>query len=120
MGQLSKFLRRATNGYVHWCPGCGETHVIPDGWTFDGNVDRPTFAPSVKITGKQTVRNERGEWTGEWVLGPDGKVLDECCHYILTAGVLNFCGDCTHTLVGRSVPLPELPEHLRDESFPGS
>ncbi len=115
MGQVSAKLRRAQNGYIHWCPPCGETHRLPDGWTFDGNVDRPTFSPSFKHTGKQTVKDERGEWTGEWVCGADGKALDWCCHYILTAGVLNYCGDCTHALAGQSVPLPDLPAWLCDD-----
>ena len=91
-------------------------HVIPDSWKFDGNVDSPTFSPSVKITGKQTIVDERGEWTGEWVRGPDGKVLDYCCHYIFTVGQLNFCGDCTHALKGQTVPCPDLPPHLRDQN----
>lgn len=89
-------------------------HKLPDGWTFDDNLESPTFSPSFKHTGKQIVKDEHGEWTGEWVLGPDGKALDDCCHYILTAGVLNFCGDCVHPLVGKSVPLPDLPEWVRD------
>lgn len=114
--QVSRFLRRFDGGYTHWCPGCKEMHGIFDRWQFNGNVDRPTFTPSVKITGKQTVKNERGEWTGEWVLDANGNALDECCHYILTDGVMNFCGDCTHDLRGQSVPLPELPEWLRDAS----
>lgn len=112
--QVSRFLRRQENGHAHWCPGCKEMHRIPDSWQFNGNVNRPTFTPSVKITGKQTVKDDRGNWTGEWVRGPDGNALDECCHYILTDGVLNFCGDCTHALRGQSVPLPELPEWIRD------
>ncbi len=88
-------------------------HVIPDSWTFDGNLESPTFSPSVKITGKQTVIVD-GEWTGEWVYGADGKPLDYCCHYILTAGQLNFCADCTHSLVNQVVPLPLLPIELCD------
>lgn len=114
MEQVSAKLRRAANGYSHWCPGCGEMHLIPDCWTFDGNLSSPTFTPSVKITGMQTVKNERGEWTGEWVRDTQGKPVPECCHCILTAGILNFCGDCTHALSGRQVPLPDLPAHLQD------
>ncbi len=114
MGQVSSKLRRAENGYSHWCPGCGEVHLIPDSWNFDGNLEQPTFSPSVKITGKLTVKDSHGEWTGEWVRDANGNAVDDCCHYILTVGVLNFCGDCTHVLAGQSVPLPDLPEWLLD------
>jgi hypothetical protein len=114
MGQVSSKLRRAENGYVRWCPACGEAHRLPDGWTFDGNLESPTFSPSFKHSGKQTVKDACGEWTGEWVLGPDGKALDWCCHYILTNGVLNYCGDCTHDMKGQAVPLPNLPEWMED------
>ncbi len=88
-------------------------HAIPLGWTFDSNFDRPTVSPSVKITGKKTVR-VNGKWTGEWVYEAHGKPVDECCHYILTAGQLNFCGDSTHALAGKTVPLPPLPLFVTD------
>lgn len=114
MAQISKVLRRVEGGYAHWCPGCGEMHRIPDRWTFDGDVEVPTFNPSVKITGKQTVKIN-GEWTGEWVLGPDGKALDDCCHYFLHAGHLFFQNDCVHSLKGKTVPLPVIPEFVRDD-----
>lgn len=91
-------------------------HVIPSGWTFDGNLEKPTFSPSVKITGKQTVVVD-GRWTGEWVRDADGNAVDYCCHYFLTAGRLNFCNDCTHGLSGQAVELPDLPlPHQDDKS----
>lgn len=82
-------MRRGPTQYFHWCPGCEEFHPLPDGWTFNGNLESPTFSPSFK----HTINN--------------GKAV---CHYILTAGQLNFCGDCTHDLAGQSVPLPMLPK----------
>jgi hypothetical protein len=88
-------------------------HVIPDSWKFDGNLESPTFSPSVKITGKQTVVVD-GEWTGEWIRDADGKPLDYCCHYILTAGQISFCSDCTHSFVNQVVSLPSLPIELCD------
>lgn len=88
-------------------------HLIPVSWKFDGNFAMPTVSPSVKITGKQCV-NVDGQWTGEWVLGDDGKAKDACCHYVLTNGILNFCGDCTHKFNGQSVPLPDLPDFAKD------
>ena len=117
MGQVSSKLRRTTQGYAHWCPGCGELHVIFDRWQFSGDLERPTFSPSVKITGKKIIRDTEGRWTGEWAKGPDGKAVDECCHYFLRNGQLEFCGDSTHALKGQIVDLPDLPTFLRDDDF---
>ena len=113
MGQVSAKLRRATNGFTHWCPGCEEPHIVPDGWEFDGNLERPTFKPSVKITGKRKIVVD-GKWTGEWVRDAAGDAVDFCCHYVLTAGVLAFCGDSTHGLANQNVELPDLPDHMKD------
>lgn len=88
MSQVSAVLRRAERGFWHWCPGCKFMHPLPDGWTFDGNLDAPTFTPSFKHT-----------WP------PTGKI----CHYFLTAGQLQFCTDSTHALAGQTVALPVLP-----------
>lgn len=100
-------------GHAHWCPGCEEMHRIPGSWTFDGNMDAPTFKPSVKVSGKLTVK-ENGRWNGEYVRDGAGAPIDMCCHYILTAGVLNFCADSTHKLAGQNVPLLPIPDHLKD------
>jgi hypothetical protein len=115
MSRVSDKLRRVEGGYAHWCPGCGEHHKIPDSWDFNGDVEVPTFSPSVRITGVQTVQDSFGRWTGEWVYGPDGKALPYCCHYFLTRGMLLFCADSTHALAGQTVPLPGLPEPHGDE-----
>ena len=71
-------------------------HPLPDSWTFNGNLEQPTFFPSF--------RQHLG----------DGGI----CHYILTDGVLNFFGDSSHTLANQSVPLPPLPAHLQDPVQP--
>ena len=95
MSQVSPYLRRGEDRYFHWCPGCERMHPLPDTWTFvNGDLNKPTFLPSFKHT-----------------LGfKDGKEEQPIiCHYVLTDGILNFCGDCHHALSGKSVPLPELP-----------
>ena len=97
MSKVSPYLRRAEGRYMHWCPGCNRMHPLPDGWTFNGDVNRPTFTPSFKHTIGQN---------------PDGSFIT--CRYILTNGVLNFCNDCHHPLSGKPVPLPELPEHATE------
>lgn len=109
MNQITSRLRRATNGYVHWCPGCQESHTLPDSWTFNGNVERPTFSPSFLHRGVKF-----DEIAKDWPRDAAGNTIPYQCHYILTDAVLNFCSDCSHDLAGKSVPLPELPPHLRD------
>jgi hypothetical protein len=93
-------------GYLHWCPGCEESHTLPSGWTFNGDLERPTFTPSFKHEGRKRVFINR-EWVGEWLRDAKGDTIPYICHYILTDGVLNFCGDSTHSLAGKSVPLEE-------------
>lgn len=131
MAQLGTKLRRigrldgsTAGGLAHWCPACDEMHAFAldgknasgAGWTWNGDDKNPTFTPSMKITGKQTVKVD-GKWTGDWVRDANGNAIDYCCHYILTAGVINYCGDCTHAMKGQSVPLPDLPARLRDAAL---
>lgn len=107
MAQVSAYLRNTENGFSHFCPGCEELHHIwvtashPKGpwWEFDGRVDSPTFSPSIRIV-----------WAD-----PDGEFPDECCHYFIVAGRIQFCADSTHALAGQTVPLPPLPLYCRDE-----
>lgn len=79
-------------GWRHYCPGCKWMHVIhTDGraqqnghkWTFNGDMEKPTFSPSVHLVGQ--------------------------CHYFIRDGMIDFCGDSKHELAGKTVPLPDLP-----------
>jgi hypothetical protein len=98
--QISLYLRTTETGHLHWCPACDWAHGIPYTWKFDGNVDSPTFDPSVKI-----------QW---WDRKLQGIRNYECCHYNLIAGKLIFHEDCTHAMRNSTVPLPLLPKHLLD------
>jgi hypothetical protein len=91
---LRRWLHEKQGGYTFFCPGCGGPHTITTegeaAWRFNGNLDRPTFTPSVLVT--------RGEWR---------------CHSFVTDGQIQFLDDCTHSLKGQTVPLPVLPEGYR-------
>ena len=105
---LSKFLVKRTgyhfpvgnSTYAHWCPGCASMHDFAveqpfrNGakWTFDGNVEKPTFGPSMNIH-----------------IGPDEEGKTDVCHYFLKDGKVQFLGDCTHALKNQTVDLPEVP-----------
>lgn len=93
-------------------------HPLPDSWTFDGNLEKPTFRPSFKHTGVKIVKVD-GKWTGEFVRDAAGHTVPCVCHYHLTAGQLQFCVDSTHALAGKTVPLPDVPKGLTDEEFAG-
>ena len=119
MGQVSAKMRRATAGYGWFCPACEEMHPLPDAWDFDGNVDKPTFSPSFRHGSMQTIKID-GRWTGEWVRDAAGKPVKRVCHYIITKGIVQYCGDCTHALAGQSVEMPDLPAWARDDNGGGA
>jgi Family of unknown function (DUF6527) len=116
MSSLGKKLRSISGrdgqqqGFVHWCPGCENAHVIwtqnPGGptWTWDGNTEAPTTTPSVRCF---TTHDEEGE------LLPDNGQRT-LCHYFLKAGNIEFCGDSPHKLGGQTVPLPDFPAERDD------
>lgn len=76
--------------YSWYCPGCKEGHTIPvPRWTFDGNVERPTFSPSILRTAAPS---------------------DYRCHSFVENGQIRFCGDCNHALAGQTVDMVDFPE----------
>ena len=87
-------------GVEHYCPACESIHGFAVAkpfrngakWSFDGNAEAPTFAPSMNIR------------TGPF---DDGRI--DVCHYFLRAGRIEYLGDCTHGLKGQTVDLPDLP-----------
>jgi hypothetical protein len=89
---------------VVWCPGCsgGRTsgsgyHALivkaPEGstapvWGFDGNLECPTFTPSLLCEGE--IR----------------------CHSFIANGQWQFLGDCGHALAGQTVDMVPLPDWM--------
>lgn len=92
------------------CPGCDDNHQIYVGtWTFNGNLERPTFTPSVLIRGNQWPKDEYPEYhkAAHSRVSPGGVTV---CHSFVTDGRIQFLGDCTHALAGQTVDLPEWEE----------
>jgi len=105
MSQLSTILRDTEgNGLVFRCPGCDDLHQIQHGegdgprWMFNGNVDKPSFTPSILVTypANPDAEEEFKEWRTE-----------RRCHSFVTDGNIQFLTDSTHSLAGKTVPLPE-------------
>lgn len=122
MGLISKILRRTTTGFIWWCPGCGAPHSINVGassgpnWTWNGDPDRPTFAPSVLVRGiRRDMTNEEEaqydkdakELTNDQLM--DHPVYGLRCHSFVDQGQMRFLPDCSHQLAGQTVPIPDWP-----------
>lgn len=86
--------------WLFHCPGCQYGHVYyvkppnndPDWircgkplWTWNGSIDKPTFRASLLNTHVNTR-----------------------CHLFVTDGMIEFLGDCTHSLANRTVPMGDV------------
>lgn len=78
------------HSYWLWCPGCDMAHRIDDTWEFNGNIESPTFSPSILVGGNK------------------GTV----CHSFINDGIWDFLGDCTHKLAGQKIPMVPVPDWL--------
>lgn len=126
--QAGKFFRKAGDEdgtlYMFWCPGCEELHTVTVGgddrpkWTFNGNLEKPTFQPSIFLrTGHYVVNHKPGDpcWcTYEKQTGVKSKFVCHQCHSFVTDGRIQFLPDSSHKLAGQTIDLPELPERYRD------
>lgn len=124
MGQLSAKLRSVEGGrLLYWCQGCEEPHVVTTGWQFDGNLEAPTFSPSVLVTCGHYAPGWNGPkcWCTYNAEHP-GDTSFECsrCHTFIKGGMVQFLADCTHALAGQTLPLPDLPPHMTDSPSPDS
>ena len=100
------------------CPGCKYTHTVPvdgsRGWKLkaDESTGLPTLTPSIKET--------RGHYVDKQPQPPNCPTCNDkenhewyncgCCHLILTEGQIQFCGDSTHSLAGKTVPMLDFSE----------
>lgn len=87
--------------YMFYCPGCKCSHAYYtkddefDGspltcskpiWHFNGDIEKPTFNPSLKNT------------------YPDGKV----CHLFVENGKIKYCDDCYHELKSKTIEMEDI------------
>lgn len=91
------------NSYAFFCPGCQYGHGIRSArppfakpevkiavWTFNGDVDKPTFAPSY-VTGLPDVNGN--------------PFMVKRCHCYIENGQIRFLTDCWHELKGQTVDM---------------
>lgn len=115
MGLLSAILREVDNNtLVFFCPGCNEMHQVwvkegPEPrWTWNENVNKPTFTPSLLITGTVPMtQEEQNNWFTNKVLPVPVPFV---CHSFITDGRIEFLSDCTHSLANQTVDIPPLKD----------
>ena len=90
-----KLLSMGGSIYFH-CVGCNMLHpyqVNPEAtgpkWTFNGDVVKPTFSPSLLVD----------------------RDRPECrCHLFVIDGRIQYLSDCHHSLAGTTIDLVDIPE----------
>lgn len=94
----------------HWCQACDGLHGVwvneqpqdaklSPRWTFNGNMERPTFSPSVRCFSNHDDDGNKLPNGGERTL----------CHYFVEDGMIRYCDDSPHAYKGQKVPLKDIP-----------
>jgi hypothetical protein len=92
--------------HVFWCPACRHFHWIDGRWTITGSEEAPTVRASVLVNLDGAMR-------------PDGsREVIRRCHLFVTDGRLEYLGDCTHALAGKTVDMIDLDEELEPINLP--
>jgi hypothetical protein len=105
MAKLEAFVNSSNEveGYHFWCPGCQDYHAVTVApyansmgakWQFNGNLDLPTFTPSIFLK----------------VQVPSQADKNRICHCYVTDGEIRYLSDCSHQLAGQTIDLPDISE----------
>lgn len=99
MGIKLKEIENDPGTYMFWCPGCSSYHQVwtkgsgRPNWGFNGSLEKPTFTPSLNVT---------------WPWG--NPPVENRCHSFIRDGFIQYLGDCTHELAGKTVEIPDYAE----------
>lgn len=74
--------------WIFNCPACGYAHVFDGRWKFNGDVEKPTFSPSLLVHANQNASRPR-------------------CHSHVADGKIAYCADSEHAMKGQTVDLPD-------------
>lgn len=85
---MSKLQVLEDGSHAFYCPGCEFYHRYDSRWTFNGNLDKPSFTPSLLNHYPGVTDRQR-------------------CHMYVTDGKMIFLSDCTHDLAGHTVEMED-------------
>ena len=93
------------NSILICCPACNCGHALNNRWKFNGDLEKPTFssaypgsAYSLLVTCEMHCDDPRHNYN---------KGMNRCHSYIKD-GMIQFLGDSTHSLAGKTVPLDDI------------
>lgn len=111
-------------GWMLFCPACKCGHAIQtstergvydrdgkmgDTWTLNGSLDKPTIRASLLVKGNRWDPPVHEGNIQEWRRQPwEQHEVSTVCHSFVTDGRIEFLGDCTHDLKGKTVDLEEV------------
>lgn len=119
---VSLFVRSVDNSnikqYSFYCPGCQDWHSVNVGtgtgrpiWTFNNNLEYPTFRPSLLVrSGCKITEFKPGMacWCNyEAKYGKPAPFKCGICHLYITDGKIQYLSDCTHDYAGRLIDMIE-------------
>ena len=96
--------------HLFWCPGCKCCHYIAISendcgfpiWKWNGDVEKPTISPSIKVT----YNHPKGYGKGNNApIGWNGEEVTEVCHSFIRDGKIQYLSDCTHEFAGKTVDM---------------
>lgn len=101
-----------------YCPGCKMMHNVylkhPENkqasWDWNMCVKEPTFSPSLLINGTARITDEERD-----ILMAGGEIEPRpyTCHFFIRNGKLEYLGDCSHDLKGKTLAMMDVPEDDR-------
>lgn len=108
---ISKVEREGAEDYLwFWCDGCETHHRVPvtgsHKWDWNGSSEKPTLTPSILVRATRTPTEDE---VTRILAGEVLQMEKTVCHTFVTNGRIQYLGDCTHTLAGQLVDLPEMP-----------
>jgi hypothetical protein len=105
---MERVVAQHSRGYMFYCEGCKCNHAIGSGWTFNGDLIKSTFNPSVLVTSGHYMEGHKGDcWCSFNAKHPDEPAPFACfrCHSFVTDGKIQYLNDCTHELAGQTIDL---------------
>ena len=82
-------------GCLIQCPACDDLHGLDERFTWNGDTEKPTFTPSLRVT--RTIKG-----------------IQSLCHSIITAGEIHYQPDSTHAFANQTLALPDVFEEKNE------